>query len=169
MVTPAEGEDLLDKYGLPDDLDPDQTTWPPALKSLGVTKLRIDEDLDMYPWGKPALALQRTLAKATGYTKDAMFTETAMKALYRIEQRYFTQSITNRRTLSSKGADHWTLTTKGRKCVTDALTEVDGTKDSHHLEYLAGHHYRHHHHHRFFLFFFKEEAQYGCKQCWGIF
>jgi hypothetical protein len=71
---------------------------------LGIT--RVDEDLNAYPWGKPALALQRTLARATGYTKDFMFADTAVKALYRIEQWYFAQSETNRKALSSTGVDH---------------------------------------------------------------
>jgi hypothetical protein len=128
---PPDDQDLIEKYGLPDILTSDQTTWPQAMKSLGITPLRIDEDLKVYPWGKPALALQRTLARAPGYTKDAMFTEVASKVLCRIEHWYFTQSVPNRKALSSTGIDHWKLTIKGKKGLMDALVEVNAKKESH--------------------------------------
>lgn len=46
-ATPADDEDLLEKYGLPDSdsVSLDQMTWPQAVKSLGITTLRLDEDL----------------------------------------------------------------------------------------------------------------------------
>ncbi|GFG05012.1 hypothetical protein IFM61606_00512 [Aspergillus udagawae] len=128
---PGPDEDLLEKYNLPQHIDSNRTAWPASLKQLGVTKLRIDEDLTAFPWGKPAIALQRTLAKATGYTKDSLFSDKAMKALIRIEQWYFTYNATDRSALSSKGVDDWAITAKGRTCVIKALKQLGATKETH--------------------------------------
>ncbi|GFF27575.1 hypothetical protein IFM46972_02105 [Aspergillus udagawae] len=128
---PGPDEDLLEKYDLPQHIDSNRTAWPASLKQLGVTKLRIEEDLTPFPWGKPAIALQRTLAKATRYTKDSLFSDKAMKALIRIEQWYFTYNATGRSALSSKGVDDWAITAKGRTCVIKALEQLGATKETH--------------------------------------
>jgi hypothetical protein len=59
------------------------------MKGLGVTALRITEDVKKYPWGKPAFTLHNTLKTAPGYTKDSIFSDAAWKALHRLEQWYF--------------------------------------------------------------------------------
>ncbi|KAF7161025.1 hypothetical protein CNMCM5623_006702 [Aspergillus felis] len=128
---PGPDEDLLEKYNLPQHIDGDHTAWPASLKHLGVTKLKIDEDLTAFPWGKPAIALQRTLAKAPGYTKDSLFSDKAMKALIRIEQWYFTCNATDMTALSSKGVDDWAITAKGRTYVIQALEQLGATKETH--------------------------------------
>ncbi|KAF7169541.1 hypothetical protein CNMCM5623_002201 [Aspergillus felis] len=83
--TPTHEEDLTEKYGLPDNMDPDQTKWPSAMKGLGITALHITKDIIKYPWGKPAFALHNTLKTAPGYTKDSIFSDAARKALHRLE------------------------------------------------------------------------------------
>ncbi|GIJ88262.1 hypothetical protein Asppvi_007180 [Aspergillus pseudoviridinutans] len=125
---PGPDEDLLEKYNLPQHIGSDSTAWPASLKQLEVTNLRIDEDPTAFPWGKPATALQRTLAKAPGYTKDSLFSHKAMRALIRIEQCYFTCNATDRAALSSKGVDDWAMTAKGRTYVMEALEQLGATK-----------------------------------------
>ncbi|KAF7121819.1 hypothetical protein CNMCM5793_009372 [Aspergillus hiratsukae] len=53
---PANDEDLFEKYGLPDTVTPDQTSWPQVMKSLGITALRVNEDHKAYPWENEGLA-----------------------------------------------------------------------------------------------------------------
>ncbi|RHZ67335.1 uncharacterized protein CDV56_108085 [Aspergillus thermomutatus] len=59
------------------------------LKSLSTKDIVSDEDVSKYPWGRPAYALQATLAKAPRYTRDAVFTLEANNALRRIESWFF--------------------------------------------------------------------------------
>ncbi|RHZ49244.1 hypothetical protein CDV55_101272 [Aspergillus turcosus] len=82
------------------------TTWGSAVFTVVLFLRQLGREA--YPWGKPALALQRTLVSAPGYTKDAMYTEAAMKALYRIENWYFAQTVATRKALSSQGVEQWT-------------------------------------------------------------
>jgi hypothetical protein len=124
-------EDLTEKYRLPDDVDLDQTKWPSAMKSLGVTALRVTEDIAKHPWGKPTFALRNTLKMAPGYTKDSMFSDAARKALHRLEQWYFRQTDADRKALSSKDVAQWPMTTKGRQAMANVLAELKATKTTH--------------------------------------
>ncbi|GIJ82712.1 hypothetical protein Asppvi_001223 [Aspergillus pseudoviridinutans] len=78
---PTQDEDILAKYNIPDDVSSDKKTWPASLQKLGITAIKIDEDTTTYPWGKLAMALQRTLAKAKSYDRDSLFSDVARKAL----------------------------------------------------------------------------------------
>jgi hypothetical protein len=81
----------MEKYGIPTSMDKpnDRDSWPKALVALGLTTLKVKEDLSVFPWGKPACTFQQTLSKASGYTKDALFSDEAMKTLRHAEQCYF--------------------------------------------------------------------------------
>ncbi|RLL96102.1 hypothetical protein CFD26_106317 [Aspergillus turcosus] len=128
---PLKEEDVLAKYHLPDEVPNDKKAWPASLKKLGITALRIDEDTTAYPWGKPALAVQRTLKKTKDYNKDAMFTDMARKALRWVEDVYFGFSEAKRAALSSKGVDDWKLSGKARRYMSQLLEDLNASKESH--------------------------------------
>jgi hypothetical protein len=122
---PTQGEDVLAKYNLPDEVPLDKKNWPASLKGLSITAMRITEDTTHYPWGKPALALQRTLKKAKGYDKNAMFTDLARKALRWVEDTYFSFTDDDRDAMSSRSVDDWKLSGKARKYVSQLLQDLD--------------------------------------------
>ncbi|KAF4174911.1 hypothetical protein CNMCM8927_003470 [Aspergillus lentulus] len=122
---PTQGEDVLAKYNLPDEVPLDRKNWPASLNGLGITAMRINEDTTRHPWGKPALALQRTLKKAKGYDKNAMFTDLARKALRWVEDTYFSFTDDDRDALSSSSVVDWKLSGKARKYVSQLLQDLD--------------------------------------------
>ncbi|RHZ47797.1 uncharacterized protein CDV56_103467 [Aspergillus thermomutatus] len=67
---PEPDEDILERYKLHNMVDEDTTTWTAPLRKLGNANLHFEEDVDTFPWGKPAIALQRTLPKAAGDTNN---------------------------------------------------------------------------------------------------
>lgn len=58
---PEQGENGLAKFNLPDEFLIDKKDWLASLKVLGITTLRVTKDTRSHPWGKHAMALQRTL------------------------------------------------------------------------------------------------------------
>ncbi|KAF4180044.1 hypothetical protein CNMCM8927_008512 [Aspergillus lentulus] len=122
--TPAKEEDLSDRYNIPATITTNRATWPASCKHLGAT-LKITVDITNFPWGKPAYALQQTLAKASGYTTDVMYTEDAMKALRHIERTYF--STANRAKLSPTNLDNWPLSLGANRYLTRVLMSIGAT------------------------------------------
>jgi hypothetical protein len=73
--------------------------------------------------------LQQTLAKASGYTIDVMYTEDAMKALQHIKQTYF--STANQAKLSPKNLDNWPLSPGTHRYLTRVLMSIGAIAKTH--------------------------------------
>lgn len=100
----------------------DSSKWPKQLLSLDAGQvLKNDEDFVKYPWGKPAYALQATLAKAPGYNKDAGFTPEANTALRRLESWFFKLSKPAANALSMDTVESWAIPAKLRDPIIDML------------------------------------------------
>ncbi|GIC94732.1 uncharacterized protein Aud_002061 [Aspergillus udagawae] len=129
---PKRTDNILSLYNIPSNIPSDPTQWPQQLLSLSRDKvLKNDEDFSKYPWGRPAYALQATLAKAPGYTKDSLFTIDASNALRRLEGWFFNLSKPAANGLDLTTVEQWPVTTKIRDPIVNILKNLNADETTH--------------------------------------